>query len=193
MKKIVLALALAAVTPAVLVAQENGNAYNQNTNEVIASNTQTQTSSVNYGLEGKALYHSDLALAKIRAERVAREKQEQTPTQPAKHTTAAPVQPAATPAKTSSQPVSITEYGPEGKMLSLSNRVLERRAKEQQENAVPTYVKEADTISSNHQVVLNSKSSEKSVKKSNSSFRRTLREVGSAIGHAIAQQAQYEK
>lgn len=64
-QKIVLALALAAVTPAVLAAQENGNAYNKSTNEVIAPTTQ-QTSIASFGPEGKLLSLADNTLAKIR-------------------------------------------------------------------------------------------------------------------------------
>lgn len=227
MKKIVLALALAAVTPAVLVAQENGNAYNQNTNEVIApSNPTQQASIVNFGPEGKLLSLADLTLAKIRSHREARaaakaaraatpEQTEVTDipnksntvyyayagreghmmalenlgqkksTKPQRVDTTT-----TTPVTTQRTNVTYNPYvGPEGHRMAIGNAVRDAR----QDTAAPAYIREADTISNNHQVVLNSRSSEKSVKRSNSSFRKTLREVGSAIGHAIAQQAQYEK
>ena len=209
MKNIVLALALAVVTPAVLAAQENGNAYNQNGNEVIASNTRTETSSVNYWVEGKALYHSDLALARARAERLAKEKEAQTqapeqkaqkPTKktkkqkPVKKTeTPKPEQQTqAEPVKSDSQAVSITEYGREGKMLSLSTRVQERKAKEKQEADVPNYVKDADKVANNHQVV-NQKQSQKSTKRRGKSFRQNLREVRVAVKNAVLRNAQQEK
>ena len=187
MKKIVLALALAAVTPAVLVAQENGNAYNQSKNEVIASNTRTEASSVNYGVEGKALYHADLALAKIRANRIAKEKEAktQTPVQ-----TQAPAQePQAT--TLASKRVNIDDSyfhtGREGHMMALGHGW--NNNTKHDTTPVPTYVKEADTLSHNHQVVVNADSSNKSVKKRNSAFRRYAHE----IAQSIIRNAQNEK
>ena len=243
MKKIVLALALAVVTPAVLVAQENGNAYNQNGNEVIAPSTPTQTSSVNYGLEGKALYHADLALARIRANRIAKEKEAQTqapvqtqaPAQEPQATTLAsnrvniddsyfhtgreghmmalghpkkgsntpqnspapatkPEQ-AATPVTTQRTISTYNPYtGREGHMMAPGNAVRDAIQEQQRQAApIPTYVRDADTVSNNHQVVLNSRSNERVVKNRNSSFRRNLRQVGYAVGQAIIAQAQYDK
>ena len=243
MKKIVLALALAVVTPAVLVAQENGNAYNQNNNEVIAPNTQTQQASiVTYGPEGKILSLADLTLAKIRANRVNREKAEaQEPQAPVQKTEAAPASnkanideftflvgreghmmalgnlgqktsrkpqsstaPAAatvaTPASTPTTPTKSQKttstynpyVGPEGHRMATGNYV--RDAREEQEAApIPTYVHDADTVSNNHQVVLSEKATQKSTKSRNSSFRRNLVALGSAVGHALVQQAPYDK
>ena len=54
---------------------------------------------------------------------------------------------------------------------------------------VPTYLKEADTLSHNHQVVVNADSSNKSVKKRNTAFRRFANEVA----QSIIRNAQYEK
>jgi len=207
MKKIVLALALAVVTPAVLAAQENGNAYNQNENEVIAQKPQSEPVSItSYGPEGKMLSLSDRALARIRQNRIKKEQEEaqkvQTPQvqEPQKQKAQRPLkQTEATPVKTKSEPVSITSYGPEGKMLSVADRAQERKARnnaqqqQEQEAPVTTYVKEADTVANNHQVVLTNKAANKSAKKRNSSFLRTVRSAGSAIGHALAANAQYEK
>lgn len=244
MKKIVLALALAAVTPAVLVAQENGNAYNQNGNEVIASNTRTEASSVNYGVEGKALYHSDLALARARAERLAKEKEKEAQKQAPVQTQAPAQEPQATtlasnrvniddsyfhtgreghmmalghPKKGSNTPQNspapaakpeqaatpvttqrtISTYNPytgrEGHMMAPGNAVRDAQQEQQRQAAsTPTYVRDADKVANNHQVV-NQKQSQKSTKRRESSFRRNLREIGSAVGNALARNAQYDK
>ena len=76
-QKIVLALALAAVTPAVLAAQENGNAYNKSTNEVIASNNQ-QASSLYVGPGSKIGYIADNALTRIRTKHQSKKQNEPT-------------------------------------------------------------------------------------------------------------------
>ena len=191
MKKIVLALALAAVTPAVLVAQENGNAYNQNNNEVIAPTTQTEPVSIaNYGPEGKALALSDLALARIRAKHANEVKQEQTQkkTKPSKE------EPTNT-TPTASRPTANT-YNPytgrEGHMMAPGNYVRDLKQQERQDTT-PSYIREVDTIANNHHVVLDNRTTERSVKSRGSSFRRTVYEVASIIGQSLAQQAPYDK
>ena len=234
MKKIVLALALAVVTPAVLVAQENGNAYNQNGNEVIAQSTQSEPASItSYGPEGKMLSLSDRALARIRQNRIKKEQEEQQKTQapqepekqantePAKsnidesaffvgreghmmalgnlgqkgnHNQQNTVRPAKkAPAATTNTQRPASNFnpyvGPEGHRMATGNYVREAK----KEAPVATYVREADNVAHNHQVVLSQKASQKSTKKRNSSFLRTVRSAGSAIGHALAANAQYEK
>ncbi len=109
-QKIVLALALVAVTPAVLAAQENGNAYNKSTNEVIAPAPQT-ASIASFGPEGKLLSLADNTLARIRQNRQERkqhkEQQKQEPVQTKQDTTPVP---------------SYYPYGGrEGHMLALEN------------------------------------------------------------------------
>ena len=222
MKKIVLALALTVVTPAVLVAQENGNAYNQSSNEVIAPVVPTQTASITtFGPEGKMLSLADLTLAKIRAHREAR--RNTNPTQTAytepvsnphnayyvyagsegkmmlhseiAHSNSRPTTKPAdaqttvttAPARTTPVNTDFLYTGREGHMMALEQ--LRHNNAERDTTPVPTYVVEADTLSNNHQVVTNIGSSNKSVKKRNSVFRRFANEVA----QSIIRNAQYEK
>lgn len=221
MKKIVLALALTVVTPAVLVAQENGNAYNQSSNEVIAPVVPTQTASIaSFGPEGKMLSLADLTLAKIRAHRAAK-KAEKPQTQKVKTDTTSnphnayyvysasegkmmihsdlpatnsrPKREKNTPAANTdtarnTQSNNYYEYtGREGHMMALGHGW--NNDTKHDTTPIPTYVKEADTLSHNHQVVVNADSSNKSVKKRNTAFRRFANEVA----QSIIRNAQYEK
>ena len=217
-QKIVLALALVAVTPAVLAAQENGNAYNKSTNEVIASNNQ-QTSSAYFGPGTRMLYVADNALARIRKNHQEQKQEKQEPVQTKKNdTTPAPAynpysgpeghmlvhadlhknksgrpQRDTTDRKTSSATTThktSSNYnpyvGPEGHRAAIGNAV---RDAKHDSTTVPTHVRDIDTLSTNHQVILNSKTADKSARNTNKTFRHYLNE----IGQAIAQEARYSK
>lgn len=75
---------------------------------------------------------------------------------------------------------------PEGHRAALGNAP--RDARHDSTN-VPTHVRDIDSISTNHKVNLNSKESDRSVKQTNKTFRYYLNE----IGHAIAQETPYMK
>ncbi len=180
-QNIVLALALAAVTPAVLSAQENGNAYNKSTNEVIASNTQ-QASIASFGPEGKVLSLADLTLAKIkqkREERRQRKQQEkQKPAQQAK--------------KNDTTHAYYPCGGREGHMLVREDLRRERNNKAQKDT-VPNHVRDIDTVSTNHKVNLDDKKTEKSVKKTDTTFQQDRRTFGQIIREEISNEAPYTK
>ena len=177
-RKIVLALALAAVTPAVLAAQENGNAYNQSTNEVIVSkNTATQASILDFGPESKVMSLADRTLAKIKARREAR------------NNTKPQVEKVNTDTTTNPHNAYYVYAGSEGKMMIHSDLSKNTASKKQDSTNVPTYVKEADTLSNNHQVVLSPKAAEKSAKTTNKNFRYYVR----LVAESLRQDAPYEK
>ena len=182
-QNIVLALALAAVTPAVLAAQENGNAYNQSTNEVIATNTQTQQASItSFGPEGKVLSLAELTLAKIRQNREERRQRREARRQEGNQSTEAQRQVSnqepAQQRRTTNPPAYYPYGGREGHMMGLellSNKTT------QDTTPTPTYIRDIDTVSRNHQVTLDSKAADTSAKKTNSTFGEYLREVNQAI------------
>ena len=175
-QKIVLALALAAVvTPAVVSAQD-----------------------VHFGgTNDKMLYISDRALTRIRENHSVNNQQKQEP----KKQTQQP-QPSQPPKKTNTPtrtaPTNAYNYpGPEGKAMlagelfwqHISERRQQRRAKKQANNNVPTYVRDANTVSNNHQVTLSNKAEERSARRTNSTFQQILWEVA----NAIVQEAPYMK
>ena len=182
MKKIVLALALVAVTPAVLVAQENGNAYNKSTNEVIASNTKTQqlASSAYFGPGSKILYVSDNALERIRQQYKTKKQNKPQKTQKTVQQT-----------KTiDTTPAYYVYAGREGHMMALENLGKSNKNKAKKDT-VPTYIKDAETISRNDSVNLgnNNKDLIKSEKKRNSTFRYYVK----LVTESITQNALQEK
>ena len=77
---------------------------------------------------------------------------------------------------------------PEGHRAALGNAQRDARHEYDSTN-VPSHVRDIDTVSTNHQVTLNEKKADKSAKKTNNTFRYYLNEVG----HAIAQEAPYMK
>jgi len=182
-QKIVLALALA-VTPVVVVAQQNDNAYNnQNNKEVIvAQNTKIETAF--FGSEGKMLSVSELTLAKIKARRAANKKEKkETPRVAANDTYTNPHN-------------SYYVYsGREGHMMALENlsKKPSKRdiVKEEKRDTVPTYIKEADTISRNHQTTLigDNNSIKKSIKQRNNTFSYYVK----LVGKTIIEEAKQEK
>ena len=197
-QKIVLALALAAVTPAVVSAQEYVG-----------------------GPGSKMSYIADNALARIRENN--KNKNQQEPVQKKQHDTTSIYTsvPAyypyggreghmtvqddvhkknnnkhhkdTTKKKPSASDISNktnSNYNPyigrEGHMMAVGNAVRDAR---RNSTPVPTHVKDIDTVSTNHQVTLDGKTAEKSAKKTNSGFRQLLSEVN----QAIAQEARYSK
>lgn len=77
--------------------------------------------------------------------------------------------------------------GPEGHRAALGNAV--RDARQDTTPAVPNHVRDIDTVARNHQATLNNKTADRSAKKTNRTFRYYLNE----IGQAIAQEAPYMK
>ncbi len=181
-QKIVLALALA-VTPVVLVAQENDNAYNnQNHKEVIVAQNPRQEASF-FGSEGKMLNVSELTLQKIRAHRAARKKAKaQTP----RVANVTPENP---------HNAYYVYGGREGHMMALGNlgkrEIKKDTVREEARDTIPTYIHDADTISRNHQTVLigDSNSVKKSIKQRNNAFRYYVK----IVTETLAQDAPYEK
>ena len=207
-QKIVLALALVAVTPAVLAAQDYVG-----------------------GPGSKMSYIADNALARIRQNHKESNPQNQNPV---KQQTVAPQQQNTaqqrhttdtTPAyypyagreghmmalenlgrSHSSRPQTVTTtrnnnagsnnkaantynpyVGPEGHRAAIGNAV--RDARQDSTPVVQNYVRDLDTVSRNHQVTLSDKTAERSTKKTDRTFRYYLNE----IGQAIAQEAPYMK
>ncbi len=76
--------------------------------------------------------------------------------------------------------------GPEGHRAALGNAVRDAR---DTTPTVPNHVRDIDTVARNHQATLNNKTADRSAKKTNRTFRYYLNEVG----HAIAQEAPYMK
>ncbi len=76
--------------------------------------------------------------------------------------------------------------GPDGHRYALGNAARDAR---HNSNPVPTHVKDIDTVARNHQVTLNNKTADKSAKQTNKTFRYYLGE----IGQAIVQEARYSK
>lgn len=76
--------------------------------------------------------------------------------------------------------------GPEGHRAAIGNAVRDAR---RDSTVVPTHVRDIDTLSTNHKVTLSGKSADKSAKQTNKTFRYYLGE----IGQAIAQEARYSK
>ncbi len=76
--------------------------------------------------------------------------------------------------------------GPDGHRYALGNAARDAR---HDTTPVPTHVKDIDTLSTNHKVTLNNKAADKSAKQTNKTFRYYLNE----IGQAIAQEAPYMK
>lgn len=181
-QKIVLALALA-VTPAVLFAQENGNAYNnQNNKEVIVAQNPKQEACF-FGSEGKMLKLSELTLAKIRTNRAAKKKAKEEKPRVKTDTTENP------------HNAYYVYGGREGHMMALENlskrEIKKDSVKEEVRDTIPTYIKDADTISRNHQTVLigDSNSVKKSIKQRNNTFRYYVK----IVTETLAQDAPYEK
>ena len=77
--------------------------------------------------------------------------------------------------------------GPEGHRAALGNAV--RDARQDSTPAVPNHVRDLDTVSRNHQATLNNKTAERSAKKTNNTFLRYLQ----IVGEAVAQEAPYMK
>ena len=183
-QKIVLALALA-VTPAVLVAQENGNAYNnQNNKEVIVAQAPKQEASF-FGPEGKILSLSERTLARIKARHEARKQAQAQKPQQIK-----------TAADTAANPHNAyyAYGGREGHMMALGNLPRESAPEKTKNDTVtdtiPAYIKDADTISRNQTVIIgDSKSVNKSVKERNNTFRHYVK----LVGESLAQDAPYMK
>lgn len=71
--------------------------------------------------------------------------------------------------------------GPEGHRAAMGNAV--RDARHDSTPAAPTYVKDLDTVAKNHQVTLDNKAADRSTKKTNNTFRYYLNEVGKAIAN----------
>ena len=208
-QKIVLALALATVTPAVLSAQDYVG-----------------------GPGSKMLYIADNALARIRQhERNQERNQEPAPQNKTTTTTTPTTAPTTNPLSS----VNLYPYGPEGHAMlageialsRLSARRQERRANRrangnqntpapsntsrsnrssehspylglqshherdarQDSTPAPSHVQDADALNRNHQVTLDSRTADRSTKKTNNTFRYYLNEVG----RAIANEAPYMK
>lgn len=217
-QKIVLALALAAVTPAVLAAQENGNAYNKGTNEVIATNNQ-QTSTLYVGPGSKIGYIADNALTRIRSQHQsetqsepneqsnARKQQRNAGTQTQNNDTLPEAKPSN---NTTQRPTSsYNPYGgPDGHAYlageNLSSRLSARRQqrkaeKQTQKNdtvttksnttPVQNLTRATDSLVRDGQLTINNKQLEKNARETHSAIYECL----SKIGHAIAQEAPYMK
>lgn len=76
--------------------------------------------------------------------------------------------------------------GPEGHRMAIGNYV---RDAKQDTTPAPAYVRDIDTVATNHQVTLNTKQADRSTRETNSTFRQILRDVG----QAIVQEAPYMK
>ncbi|MBQ3933982.1 MAG: hypothetical protein II726_02190 [Elusimicrobiaceae bacterium] len=76
--------------------------------------------------------------------------------------------------------------GPEGHRAALGNAVKDAR---DTTPAVPNHVRDIDTVARNHQATLNNKTADKSAKQTNKTFRYYLNE----IGQALAQEAPFMK
>ncbi len=211
-QKIVLALALVAVTPAVLSAQDYVG-----------------------GPGSKMSYIADNALARIRQNHKESNPQDQNPVK--NQQTVEPQQQTvqqAKPADTTPVPAYYPYGGREGHMLALENLGKNQTAKPQEKRektqntptvssthktsnnynpyvgpeghraaignavrdarhdttpAVPNHVRDLDTVATNHRVTLNSKQSDKSAKKTNNTFVQYLQ----LVGKAIADEAPYMK
>ena len=166
-KTIVLALALAAVTPAVVSAQEYVG-----------------------GPGSKMLYIADNALARIRGNNTTQNQQnpvlqeKQNPAPKVKKNNKKANTPAA---NTTRRTSSYNPYvGPEGHRAACGNAVRDAR---RDSTPVPSHVRDIDSVSTNHQVTLDGKTAQKSSNKTNRSFRQLLGEVG----QAIAQEAPFIK
>ena len=197
-KTIVLALALAAVTPAVVSAQENvytgpgskifyisdnalarirqnaSNPKKQEPKPEKKATTVTSTPTYTYayaGREGHAMLAGETLLSRLSARRQDRRVKRQKNTQPV---------------TTNNTTNTYNPYiGREGHMMALGARY----DRSQTTSPAPTYVTDSATISNNHQVTLSDKAEERNAKRTNSTFRQILREVG----NAIVQEAPYMK
>ena len=186
---IVLALALVAVTPAVLAAQDYVG-----------------------GPGSKMSYITDNALARIRQNHHVNNQQTQEPQrQEPQAQTQQPQQqqPRQTTTPTRTEPVNAYNYpGPEGKAMlagelfwqRISERRQQRRARKQANNRhsqsnnnVPTYIRDANSIANNHQVATNESNVERSERQRNSNFNQTVREIGQLIGESLIREAPYMK
>lgn len=194
-QKIVLALALVAVTPAVLAAQDYVG-----------------------GPGSKMSYIADNALERIRQNHKESNTQDQNPVknqqtvepqQTVQQTKTANTTPAYYPYSWSEGHMLVRENlkkpktdtvkykstgsyqytGPEGHRAAIGNAKRDAKHEKYEPKSVPSHVKDIDTIATNHQVTLDNKKAEKSAKKTNKTFRNYLSE----IAQAIAQEAPYMK
>ncbi|MBO7604872.1 MAG: hypothetical protein J6S61_00190 [Elusimicrobiaceae bacterium] len=194
-QKIVLALALVAVTPAVLSAQDYVG-----------------------GPGSKMSYIADNALARIRKNHQENNQNQdkQEPVQNKQHDTTSIY--ASVPAyypyggreghmtvqddvhkNKSSRPKKDTvKYkptgsyhftSPEGHRAALGNAAWEARHEKRDSTSVPTLVRDIDTVSKNHQVTLDSKKADKSAKQTNKTFRDSLGEYGKQVLEAFQNNA----
>ena len=193
-QKIVLALALVAVTPAVLSAQDYVG-----------------------GPGSKMSYIADNALARIRQHHKESNPQDQNPVK--NQQTVEPQQQTVQQAKTADTTPAPAYYlyaGPDGHAYLAGELASEKRQANRRKTtssnsdatahkttqtsntvkdarnttpAVPNHVRDLDTVARNNQATLNNKTADRSAKKTNNTFLYYLNEVGKAI----AQEAPYMK
>ena len=206
-QKIVLVLALAAVTPAVLSAQDyvggpgskmsyiadnalarirqNHKESNPQTQEPVKQQTVApQQQNTAKPADTTPVYYPYggreghmLALENLGKKKENKQKKDTPQAKPVNDTT-----PAANTQRTRSN---YNPYvGPEGHRAAIGNAVRDAR-----QDSTPTHIQDIDTVSRNHQATLDQRTADKSTKKTNGNFRQWLGEVG----RAIAQEAPFMK